>query len=230
METLDSNTPDDALRRLLKGRLWGIADTEAVTAIEDSAMAVKVAAAAVGEESRIAVTNIKIAAQAAIIRANEAAEQSESAIANIADALDKALATIRTTTSRSMEPEPEPELMPIDLDETYSEKDLAAAALDSVMWVAFECRRMMVRHGLKYRVDYSHATRKPPTALAMWMAEYYVNYPEKLDRLFQRVTRPSGPAAEKPTRPENRPKTKDELDAEAYLRSVGLLPPEEKTP
>ena len=273
METPDSNTPDDATRRQLKGRLWGLANTEAVATIQDCEKAAKAAAKAAVEESKAAVTAIKTAIQAAVeeskaavIGAGEAAKRSSSAVANIADALDEALAAIRAATSKSMEDAaevvksrmiavmdievaaqtqinkieqlvndrlsqysiPPPDLAPIDLDKTYSEKDFAVA-LDSVTWVAFEYRRVKVRHGLGYRVDYSRASRKPPTTLAMAMVEYYVAYPEKLDRLFQRVTRPSGTAAEKPTRPENRPKTKDELDAEAYLRSVGLLPPEGET-
>ncbi len=124
---------------------------------------------------------------------------------------------------------PPPTLAPIDLDETYTEKDFASASLDSIMWVAFERRRVLVRNPFGYTVDYSRASRKPPTALAMDMIEYFVNHPEKLNWLFQRVMRLAGKEEVAVSLSEDRPKSQDELDAEAYMRSVRLLPPEGET-
>lgn len=111
---------------------------------------------------------------------------------------------------------PPPPLAPIDLDETYTEKDFASALVDSIIWVASEYRRVMVPYAFGYTVDYSRARTKPPTALAMGMVEYYVNYPEKLDRLYLRVMKQIGKTNAESTLAEARPKTQDELDAEAY--------------
>jgi hypothetical protein len=120
-----------------------------------------------------------------------------------------------------------PNLAPIDLDDTYREKDFASLAADSIMWAAMERRRVMVHRGIGYGIDYSRASRKPPTAMAMDMLEYYVNYPDKLDKLFQRVTRLAGQAEADPGANDTRPKSQDELDAEAYAISAGLLPMED---
>jgi hypothetical protein len=115
---------------------------------------------------------------------------------------------------------PPPPLAPIDLDENYCEKDFARAFRDSVVWAAFERRRVMVPSGLGYTVDYSRASRKPPTAMAMGMVEYYVAYPEKLDRLYQRMLKLLGREEVEPTLA-SPPKTFHNPRAEAYLRSVG---------
>ncbi len=259
MGTLDpNNIPGAELQRQqqrLQQRQWGPAEAELLAEIRVCEKAAQAAAhaarAAAQDAAQDAVKEIKAAYSVAKIaealaeplaEIHKATQKSLKDAAEIATARTRAVMDIEAATqtqigkieqlvldrlaSLSLPP---PDLAPIDLDETYSEKDLASASLDSIMWVAFECRRMMVRHGFGYRVDYSRATRKPPTALAMWMAEHYVNYPEKLDRLFQRVTRPNATAAEKPTRTEPRPQSQDERDCEAYMRSAGLLPPEGKT-
>jgi hypothetical protein len=122
---------------------------------------------------------------------------------------------------------PEP-LAPIDLDANYSEKDLLRATVDSIAWAATERRRLMVPSDTGgYKVDYSRASTKPPTAMAMDMVEYYVAYPEKLDQLYQRLLKLLSKPPEEPTVEEKRPKTQQELADEAYLRSHGFLPPEE---
>lgn len=126
-----------------------------------------------------------------------------------------------------------PPLAPIELDETFSEKDLSSVFFASLMWVAFERRQVMVLDGNRYGVDFSRASRKPPTAMAMDMLEYYVAYPEKLDRLYQQAMRLAirggvKPSMAKPAMAKMLPKSQDELDADNYLRSIGALPPEEQ--
>jgi hypothetical protein len=64
--------------------------------------------------------------------------------------------------------------------------------------------------------------------MAMGMVEYFVAHPEKLDRLYDWLLRLlCRKAAAEPTVEEKPPKSQDQLDAEAYLRSIGMLPPEE---
>jgi len=88
----------------------------------------------------------------------------------------------------------------------------------------------MVPHGPGYKVDYSRASTKPPTAMAMDLVEYFVAYPEKLNWLHLWLLKLLRKADAKPTPAEVRPKTQQELEDEAYLRSEGFLPPIEDTP
>ena len=113
-----------------------------------------------------------------------------------------------------------PPLAPIDLDENYCEKDPFRATVESVVWAAFEYRRVIVLSGNVYKVDYSRASRKPPTAMAMYLVEYYAAHPEKLDRLFDCLFRlVFRKSAVKPTLAEEPAvKTPDDLEADKWLR------------
>ena len=94
---------------------------------------------------------------------------------------------------------------------------------------------MMVNHGTGYTVDFSRARTKPPTALAMHLAEIYAVYPEKFERINQLLhclqwkQGKSDKASTGTGVAQKRVKSQQELEAEAYLRSVGLMPAEEGT-
>jgi hypothetical protein len=124
---------------------------------------------------------------------------------------------------------PPPPLAPVDLDTNYREKDFASAQMDSLIWVISETRRMMVNHGTGYKVDFSRARTKPPTALAMHLAEIYAVYPEKFERINQLLhcllwkQGKSDKASTGTGVAEKRVKSQKELEVEAYLRSVGVL-------
>jgi len=219
-----NNVPKDVMLRqqqLLQQRRWSTDAAEVIAEIKKCEAAAKEA-----------FKNASMEAIAWIIRErNEAIASIRTEVHEHLDRIDNiGKLTEQRITAASLPPPPQ---APIDLDEKYSEKDFLSASADSIIWVVSECRRVMVPHGLVFKVDYSRQSTKPPTTMAMAMVEHYAAHPDELDieRLCMRVAKLRGTKTAKPTVEETpRPKTAEELDDEEYMRRVGLLPPEGETP
>lgn len=73
------------------------------------------------------------------------------------------------------------------IDENYSEPDAGARFRDSYVWVGDEFRRICQDSDSGTRMDFSRAKTKPPTPLAVMIAEFYGAYPSKTGELLTRL-------------------------------------------
>ena len=177
-----------------------------------------------------AVAEIQAAEKAASEAAQESVKESRAAAAKIARDLDQALHQIRTVAQAQLDNFnhtanqriaeaflPPPPLAPIDLDPNYSEKDFASATNDSIQWVAAQFRNIITPHGFVFKVDYSRASSKPPTSLAMAIAEFYAAHPEKFEHLIRRISRPASKSLDPANSPLPTTKSPDDLEADRWI-------------
>ena len=90
--------------------------------------------------------------------------------------------------AEQVKPASPPRLAPIDLDPDYAERANAAQIVsDAILWAAIHRREIVVHGKSGLHVKPSRASVKPPSQLAVDLAVFYINHPEKLGSLYSRM-------------------------------------------
>ena len=120
-----------------------------------------------------------------------------------------------------VKPASPPRLAPIDLDPDYAERANAAQIVsDAILWAAIHRREIVVHGKSGLHVKPSRASVKPPSQLAVDLAVFYINHPEKLGSLYSRMMLRVIPKLAVKPEPAT-PKALNEADR--YLASIGEL-------
>lgn len=149
----------------------------------------------------------------------------DAAIAEIQRSRDAIIQDLHDAAHQLLAKFKRPALPPLDLDPNYTETQRKQYVADSYYWAATQFRRMLVEIDTGYQIDFSLATKKPPTPLAVALVEYYAACPKNLSSLFYQLLRtfglnvnPEEQAVVAP--PDSRPLSAGDI----YLQSIGLLP------